>query len=62
MQATDMLSALRQACPGLHVIVLSARAEAYRAALDAGADDFVSKVDPPERLLAAIRSVYASDF
>jgi DNA-binding NarL/FixJ family response regulator len=48
------LSDLRQACPNLHVIALSGRPEARQVALDAGADAFVSKIDPPERLLAAI--------
>ena len=50
----DLLPALRGACPGLFVIVLSGRTEARQAALDAGADAFVYKCDPPERLLAAI--------
>jgi DNA-binding NarL/FixJ family response regulator len=50
----DLLSALRRACPGLFVIVLSGRTEVRRAALDAEADAFVYKCDPPERLLAAI--------
>ena len=50
----DLLSALRRACPDLFVIVLSGRTEARRAALAAGADAFVYKCDPPERLLAAI--------
>jgi hypothetical protein len=36
------------------VIVLSGRVLARKAALAAGADAFVSKGDPPERLLAAI--------
>jgi two-component system nitrate/nitrite response regulator NarL len=49
------LSPLREACPGLDVIALSGRPEARRAALAAGADEFVSKADPPDRLLAAIR-------
>ncbi len=49
-----LLSALRRVCPDLRVIVLSGRTEARRAALAAGADAFVSKCDPPERLLAAI--------
>lgn len=48
------LDVLRRACPELHVIVLSGRPEAQRAALGAGADAFVSKVAPPEQLLAAI--------
>ncbi len=55
--AADVLPELRAVCPGLRVIVLSARPEAQEAALAAGADAFVSKVDPPERLMAAIRSV-----
>ena len=51
----DLLPALRRVCPNLYVIALSGRSEARRAALSAGADAFVSKMDPPERLLAAIR-------
>ena len=52
----DLLSALRGCCPGLAMVVLSGQPEAEQDALDAGADAFVSKADPPERLLAAIRS------
>jgi DNA-binding NarL/FixJ family response regulator len=50
----DLVSALRAVCPDLSVIALSGRMEVRRAALDAGADAFVYKCDPPERLLAAI--------
>ena len=50
------LSPLRHIRPDLLVIALSGRAEARLAALSAGADAFVSKGDPPERLLAAIRN------
>jgi DNA-binding NarL/FixJ family response regulator len=50
----DLLAALRRACPGLFVIVLSGRPEMRRPALAAGADAFVCKCDPPETLLAAI--------
>jgi DNA-binding NarL/FixJ family response regulator len=50
----DALSSLRQACPNPVVIALSGRPEARQAALKAGADAFVSKADPPERLLATI--------
>ena len=50
----DSLSALRGCCPGLRVIALSGQPEARRAALAAGADVFVSKTDPPRKLLAAI--------
>ena len=55
----ELLPILRRMCPGLHVIVLSAQPEARRPALEAGADAFVCKADPPERLLDAIRSAGA---
>jgi len=45
---------LRAIRSGLVVIALSSQPEARRAALTAGADAFVSKGDPPERLLAAV--------
>jgi DNA-binding NarL/FixJ family response regulator len=48
------LATLRKTCPGVAIIALSGRPEAREAALAANADAFVSKVDPPERLLAAI--------
>ena len=48
------LRTLRQIFPDIPVIVLSGRPEARKGALAAGANAFVSKVDPPERLLAAI--------
>jgi DNA-binding NarL/FixJ family response regulator len=54
LHANGSLSALRRACPHLCVIALSGRPEARRVALAAGADAFVSKGYPAERLLAAI--------
>lgn len=55
-EAGTLLPTLRALCPHLRTIALSSRPEMRRAALAAGADAFVSKGDPPERLLAAIRS------
>ena len=55
LTALGSLSGMRDVCPGLSVIALSGRPEARKAALAAGADGFVSKVDPPSRLLAAVR-------
>jgi len=49
-----VLPTLRALCPRLSVIALSGRPDARRAALAAGADAFVSKGDPPERLMAAV--------
>lgn len=55
LAAVGPLSALREAChTPLVVIALSGRPEARSASQAAGVDAFVSKVDPPERLLAAI--------
>jgi DNA-binding NarL/FixJ family response regulator len=48
---------LREAYPGLAVIVLSGHPEVEEAAVAAGADAFVSKADPPEVLLDAIAGV-----
>jgi DNA-binding NarL/FixJ family response regulator len=53
---SSLLSALRSQCPHLQVIALSGRPEARQAALAAGADAFVSKGDPPERLLSTLRA------
>ena len=57
LQATNLLPALRSRCGNTIVIALSGRPEARRAALDAGVDAFVSKSDPPERLLAILYAV-----
>ena len=54
LAAGDMLVALRELCPNLWIIVLSGRPEERVAALAAGADAFVSKMDYPEQLLAVI--------
>jgi two-component system nitrate/nitrite response regulator NarL len=50
-----LLAALKESSPHTFVIALSGRPEAKSAALLAGADGFVSKTDPPDRLLSAIR-------
>jgi two-component system nitrate/nitrite response regulator NarL len=55
-QGADLLPALRKLQDDLYVIVLSGRPEARQAILDAGANAFISKVESPERLLAAIAS------
>jgi DNA-binding NarL/FixJ family response regulator len=56
LTATDALALLRRIRPDVLVIALSGRVEARLEALSAGADAFVSKADPPERLLATIRT------
>jgi DNA-binding NarL/FixJ family response regulator len=53
LQAPELLHALRCRC-GTILIALSGRPEACQEALDAGVDAFVSKGEPPERLLATL--------
>jgi DNA-binding NarL/FixJ family response regulator len=53
--AACTLSVLRQLEFHPRVLVLSRKPESRQAALQAGADAFVSKADAPESLLAALR-------
>lgn len=53
----DLVATLKRNHPRLRVIALSVRQEACQPALDAGAQAFVCKMDPPEKLLAAIEKV-----
>ena len=50
-----LISSLHRLCGRTRVVVLCGRLEARRAALDAGADHFVSKGDSPDELIAAFR-------
>ncbi len=54
----DLLAALHALSHRLKVIVLSSRPEAEQAALISRADAFVSKGDPPERLLTVLRNIH----
>jgi DNA-binding NarL/FixJ family response regulator len=56
---SPLLSSLRLASPQLSVVALSGRPESSRLALDSGADAFVSKGDPPERLLEVLHALSA---
>jgi len=51
-----LLATLHTYCPALFTIVLDSKPQTRQLALEAGANEFVSKNDPPERLLAAIES------
>jgi DNA-binding NarL/FixJ family response regulator len=50
----ELLNRLRRAVPYAVVLALSSQPEAEAAALEAGADGFVSKGQPPERLLEVL--------
>jgi len=55
LHTTDPMSALRACRPNASLVVLSGRPEIRQRALAAGADAFVSKGDPPRRLLTTLR-------
>jgi DNA-binding NarL/FixJ family response regulator len=54
LDKADLPSALRQVCPDLTIVALSARPELRQTTLGAGANEFVCKCDPPQRLLSII--------
>jgi DNA-binding NarL/FixJ family response regulator len=56
-----ILSLLRQTCPGLRVIVLGGSHDLRQSALQAGADAFASKMEPPEKILVLIREISISE-
>ena len=53
-QTTSLLRALKVDAPDLKIIVLSSRSDLKDEVLNAGGDAFISKTDPPDKLLAAI--------
>ncbi len=57
MPAQELLATIRRACPDLRVIFMSGKDELRDAALQAGADVFAYKADPPEKLLRLIREL-----
>jgi DNA-binding NarL/FixJ family response regulator len=58
--AAQVLARLRSLNARLRVIVLSTRPEDAAVALAAGADAFISKVDPPQHVLATVQAVVSS--
>jgi len=57
MPIIDLLTSIRRACPRLSVVFMSSKDELRQAALQAGADVFVYKAEPPEKLLELIRGL-----
>jgi DNA-binding NarL/FixJ family response regulator len=62
LAAIGSLPALRKDNPNLKVIVMSGRPEECQQALAAGADAFISKMDPPEQLLTALLAMKEASF
>jgi DNA-binding NarL/FixJ family response regulator len=56
-----VLTGLRMLNPHIRIIVMSARADARKESLAAGADAFVSMVEPPEMLLSTIFTIAGRD-
>ena len=57
MPAQELLAVIRRTCPRLRVVFMSGRDELRHAALQAGADVFAYKADPPEIFLRLIRGL-----
>lgn len=51
-----LISSLKEDHPQMKVVVLSGQPNARKAALNAGADDFVSKGDSPDRLMMMLNN------
>jgi DNA-binding NarL/FixJ family response regulator len=54
---SSAIQIIRQHQPHVVIVILSGRPETQQRALEAGADAFVSKGDPPEALLSTINAL-----
>jgi DNA-binding NarL/FixJ family response regulator len=61
LRAQHFITKIRGDCPGTKVLALSARPDARPSALEVGVDAFVSKCNPSDELLAALRSITMED-
>jgi DNA-binding NarL/FixJ family response regulator len=52
--SSELVVELGRKCPTMAIVILSSQPEAAQAAMETGAHAFVSKGDPPERLLMAL--------
>jgi DNA-binding NarL/FixJ family response regulator len=55
MSMNELFTKICHLCPQIHIIVLSERAYLRETILSAGADGFMCKGDPPEKLLALVQ-------
>ncbi len=58
IRSAKLISEIIQQNPELYVIVLSSRPQVRRFALESGAEDFICKSDPPEKLVAALNRCF----
>jgi DNA-binding NarL/FixJ family response regulator len=61
LPAAQLLRLLRYERPSLKVTSMSSQPEAYQASMAAGVQAFVSKSEPPERVLASIQALVQID-
>ena len=52
-----LLNSVRLICPETYIVVLSSQVEVASRALELGADNFISKAEPPQRLLEMVRKI-----
>jgi DNA-binding NarL/FixJ family response regulator len=60
-RSADLLPHLRESAPALKIIVMSGKNGEEKLSLQHGADDYVSKTEPPDRLLMVIRRMCSYD-
>lgn len=60
LHRSDVMMVVRSRCPETKIIALSSKFEARQEALAARVDAFVSKSEPPERILSTLRSFVPS--
>jgi DNA-binding NarL/FixJ family response regulator len=53
--AEAALATMRSSSPGLRIVALALRPETRQVALTAGADDFISKIDTPDRVARVLQ-------
>ncbi len=54
LSLADLIRVLRRLCPSSQIVVMGSRFEAKQEALEAGANGFISKTDPPDEVLSSI--------
>jgi DNA-binding NarL/FixJ family response regulator len=59
---SEAICNFKEICPQMAVVAMSSQIDARKTALDAHADAFVSKGDPPEAIINTLRSIANSTF
>jgi len=54
----DIQDLLQACCPQMKVIAMSSKYEAHKEARTAGVNAFVSKAEPPEKILSTLNSLF----